>query len=64
MPADGAPARVRGRRATRRSGRRTTWVPEIELGVDSDSPTGARRLYEGVGMRTAYAFEVWEKDLR
>lgn len=39
-------------------------APAVELIVDSDSPTGARRLYEAVGMRTAYAFEVWEKELR
>jgi mycothiol synthase len=38
-------------------------VPTVELGVDAESPTGATRLYEGVGMRVAYSHEVWEKEL-
>jgi mycothiol synthase len=38
-------------------------IPSVELGVDAQSPTGATRLYEGVGMRVAYSHEVWEKEL-
>jgi len=36
----------------------------VDLGVDSDSPTGATRLYEGVGMRPVRRHEVWEKELQ
>ena len=39
-------------------------VPRVELGVDSENPTGATRLYERAGMRVAYAWELWEKELR
>ena len=39
-------------------------IPRAELGVDSESPTGATRLYERAGMHVAYAWEVWEKELR
>jgi mycothiol synthase len=38
-------------------------VATVELVVDSDSPTGANLLYASVGMRTAYAFELWQKEL-
>ncbi len=38
-------------------------IPTVELAVDSDSVTGATRLYERAGMRTAYSWEVWEKLL-
>lgn len=33
------------------------------LGVDSESPTGAFALYEGVGMRPAHHFHVYERAL-
>ena len=39
-------------------------IPNIELGVDAESPTGATRLYERAGMREVYSWEFWEKDLR
>lgn len=39
-------------------------IPRAELGVDSDSPTGATRLYERAGMRVDHAWEFWEKELR
>lgn len=39
-------------------------IPRAELGVDSENPTGATRLYERAGMHVAYAWEVWEKELR
>jgi len=35
----------------------------VELGVDSESLTGATRLYESVGMRPVRSFERWEKPL-
>jgi mycothiol synthase len=35
----------------------------VGLGVDSESPTGANRLYESVGMREVGRFEVREKVL-
>ncbi len=35
-----------------------------ELGVDSESLTGATRLYERAGMHVAYRWEFWEKELR
>jgi ribosomal protein S18 acetylase RimI-like enzyme len=31
------------------------------LGVDAESPTGATRLYERVGMRVVARSEAWEK---
>ena len=37
-----------------------TWVG---LGVDTDSATGALRLYEGVGMRAVFQIDVWTRDL-
>jgi mycothiol synthase len=39
-------------------------IPRVELGVDSESPTGATRLYERAGMHPALGWEFWEKDLR
>ena len=39
-------------------------ILRAELGVDSENATGATRLYEGAGMRLAYAWEFWEKELR
>jgi len=35
----------------------------VELGVDSESLTGATRLYESVGMHPVRSFERWEKLL-
>ena len=35
-----------------------------DLHVDSDSVTGATRLYERVGMRAHPRFATWEKELR
>ena len=34
------------------------------LGVDSENPTGATRLYERAGMRVLWRADVWEKELR
>jgi ribosomal protein S18 acetylase RimI-like enzyme len=34
------------------------------LGVDSENPTGATRLYERAGMRVLWQAEVWQKELR
>ena len=39
-------------------------IPRAELGVDSENPTGATRLYERAGMHVAHAWETWEKELR
>jgi mycothiol synthase len=38
-------------------------IRRVELGVDSESPTGATRLYERAGMRPALGWEFWEKRL-
>ena len=38
-------------------------IAAVELGVDASNPTGATRLYEGVGMRVVRSFEIWEKKL-
>lgn len=38
-------------------------ISRAELSVDADNTTGATRLYEGVGMRVAYSWEFWRKDL-
>jgi mycothiol synthase len=35
----------------------------VSLGVDADNPTGATRLYEGVGMRVELEQVVYEKEL-
>ncbi len=34
------------------------------LGVDSENPTGATRLYERAGMRELWRADVWQKELR
>ncbi len=36
----------------------------VALGVDSQNPTGATRLYERAGMRVLWRADVWEKELR
>jgi mycothiol synthase len=36
----------------------------VGLGVDSDNPTGARKLYERAGMHAAWQADVYEKGLR
>ena len=38
-------------------------IPRAELSVDADNTTGATRLYEGIGMRVAYAWQFWRKDI-
>ena len=38
-------------------------VPRVTLGVDAQSPTGATKLYESVGMLTENAAVVYEKAL-
>jgi mycothiol synthase len=38
--------------------------PRIELSVDSDSLTGATRLYESAGMRTVFSWDRRDKQLR
>jgi mycothiol synthase len=38
-------------------------IRAAELVVDSESPTGATQLYEGVGMRVVRQSEFWEKSL-
>jgi ribosomal protein S18 acetylase RimI-like enzyme len=35
----------------------------VALGVDSENPTGATRLYERAGMRVLWQADVWEKEL-
>ncbi len=45
-----ADAAVRGRR-------------RVALEVDADSPTGADRLYRGMGWETAYVTESWHRDV-
>ena len=35
----------------------------VALAVDSESPTGATRLYERVGMRVAWKIVAYEKEL-
>ena len=34
------------------------------LGVDSENPTGATRLYERAGMGALWQADVWQKELR
>ena len=38
-------------------------VPRVTLGVDAESPTGATKLYESVGMEVESAMVVFEKAL-
>ena len=39
-------------------------VPNVELGVDAESPTGATRLYERAGMGLIWKNHVYELELR
>jgi mycothiol synthase len=39
-------------------------LERARLTVDSESPTGASRLYERAGMRIELAWDRWEKELR
>jgi mycothiol synthase len=39
-------------------------LARARLVVDSESPTGATRLYERAGMRVEVAWDRWEKELR
>ena len=41
---------------------RSNW--SAALGVDSENPTGATRLYERAGMRILWRADVWRKELR
>jgi ribosomal protein S18 acetylase RimI-like enzyme len=41
---------------------RRGWA-HAQLAVDTNSPTGALRLYESVGMRQKHAIDMWRKDL-
>ncbi len=36
----------------------------VALGVDSENPTGATRLYERAGMDVLWRADVWQKELR
>jgi hypothetical protein len=36
----------------------------VELGVDSESLTGAQRLYEQVGMHPVMEYDMFQKVLR
>lgn len=36
----------------------------VALGVDSENPTGATRLYERAGMQVLWRADVWQKELR
>ena len=36
----------------------------IGLGVDAANPSGATRLYQGVGMKIASEYVIYEKELR
>jgi mycothiol synthase len=37
-------------------------IARAELGVDSENPTGALRLYERAGMHVDFGWEFWRKD--
>jgi ribosomal protein S18 acetylase RimI-like enzyme len=39
-------------------------LPRVRLIVDSESPTGATRLYKRAGMKVELAWDRWEKELR
>lgn len=41
----------------------TTGETTVALGVDTENPTGATRLYERAGMRRLWQADVWEKAL-
>lgn len=36
----------------------------VALGVDSENPTGATRLYERAGMEVLWRADIWQKELR
>src|SRR4029077_18824369 len=38
-------------------------APKVALGVDAESPTGATRLYERVGMRVSSRIDLYAKNL-
>jgi mycothiol synthase len=42
---------------------RATGETVAALGVDSENPTGATRLYERAGMRSLWQADVWEKEI-
>ena len=42
---------------------RGTGETTVALGVDTENPTGATRLYERAGMRVLWQADVWEKEL-
>jgi mycothiol synthase len=39
------------------------WQRRVRLSVDSESPTGATRLYERVGMRVVHQQNTWQREL-
>ena len=39
-------------------------VQRVKLSVDSNSLTGAPRLYEGVGMRTVQRYHIYKKEIQ
>jgi mycothiol synthase len=43
---------------------RGTGETTVALGVDTQNPTGATRLYERAGMRVLWQADVWQKELR
>lgn len=43
---------------------RATGETTVALGVDTENPTGATRLYERAGMRPLWQADVWQKELR
>jgi ribosomal protein S18 acetylase RimI-like enzyme len=43
---------------------RDTGETTVALGVDTQNPTGATRLYERAGMHVLWQADVWEKELR
>ena len=62
---DGAGGASGWRSSTRASAAsRTAARPKAALGVDSENPTGATRLYERAGMRILWRADVWRKELR
>lgn len=43
---------------------RETGETTVALGVDTENPTGATRLYERAGMHVLWQADVWQKELR
>jgi mycothiol synthase len=41
----------------------TRGLRRVGLSVDAESPTGAMRLYERVGMRVAVRSDTWDRQL-